>query len=293
MKGYKGLADLLSFVASQVESQKSKSLDNVAGRAMKVALAVRNFKSIASLASDKVRAAHEHARTRACAHASTRARAHPLTRAPACGQVRFDEPDGGVQKASASAMKLQAIARGHSQRSLLKAAEKEAVEAPLSQMASLAKQAMYARVATARLKAPIQPKSRAGFAEYKRQAAQAAEAEEGVEAEEEAAEEAAAAAAEEAAGAASSPAASPAEPPAGAKALRTAKTSDPLPTTAALLGGRGDAAAAAPKAAKSAHNLARGRDESATDIQRVERGRSARRLLAAGGKSKKLATART
>ena len=55
MKGFKMIADMCTYVASQVEASKSKSIGNVAARALLVKQAASNFKGGVSLASEKVR----------------------------------------------------------------------------------------------------------------------------------------------------------------------------------------------------------------------------------------------
>ena len=131
MKGFKMIADVCTYVASQVEASKSKSIGNVAARALLVKQAASNFKGGVNLANEK---------------------------------VRFDE-DCPIKVAS-SATKVQALVRGHSTRNVLKAVQQKVEETPPSQLGSLAAQALINRNFTKRLKQSIAPKTRVGFAEF-------------------------------------------------------------------------------------------------------------------------------
>lgn len=137
-------------------------------------------------------------------------------------------------------------------------------ETPASQLGSLAAQALINRNFTKKLKQSIAPKTRVGFAEF--QSKQSVE-----EATPEQSDEPTAAGGD-----------SP--PPKDKKVLKSARTSDPLPSAGAV-----SAPSDMKTKSKSTSNLADSavtqlRDESAIGIQRIERGRSTRKLLGENGK---------
>jgi len=260
-KGHAQTVDLL------LDMGADPTMENNAGRTAASLAEMKGFKAICDLLiyvskqlqTNKASFVDLIHRAGLIKHASTNFKAKLIH---ASDKVRFAEGEEGASTVTNAVTKMQALTRAKSTRKLIveaTTAVEEAVEVEPAKVANLAKQAMLTKIATSRLKAPVMPKARGGGSwgfnaqhEVQKVAAEARQAAETKQAEE-------AAKAEGGAGEAKGEVASKKE---ASKEVAAPTVVHSKSSGAVLVS---DRAASADK-----------REPSATYVQKIERGRTAR-----------------
>ena len=130
MRGFKNIAELLTFVGLQIKKDK-QSFGDVIHRASLIKQATKSFRNVVTHAGPKVQASMD------------------------------DVPaEVTVQK---SVTKIQALVRGKSMRDVLETVTTEVQAAPPQAVANLARQAMLTSMMAKKFKDPVMPRQRVGF----------------------------------------------------------------------------------------------------------------------------------
>jgi hypothetical protein len=130
MRGFKNIAELLTFVGLQIKKDK-QSFGDIIHRASLIKQASKSFRNVVTHAGPKVQASMD------------------------------DVPaEVTVQK---SVTKIQALVRGKSMRDMLETATTEVQAAPPQAVANLARQAMLTSMMAKKFKDPVMPRQRVGF----------------------------------------------------------------------------------------------------------------------------------